>query len=86
MLKTSALTEVALEEAVFELLKRRGPLCSSQIAVELGVPLREIDKALKDLQARGVIEPRPDRDKTVHYDKTEIPWGLVRPKLFARRH
>jgi DNA-binding transcriptional ArsR family regulator len=80
---------VDVEAEIFELLKRRGPLCASQIVVRLSLPPKEIDKALKKLEADGIIERRPDRDRSIPYDESETPWGLVRPrwvhKLFTKR-
>ena len=71
---------VDVEEEIFELLKRRGPLCASQIAVWLGLSPRKISAALKKLVGDGVIEPRPDHDRSIPYDdESEMPWGLVRP-------
>lgn len=81
---------VDVETEIFELLKRRGPLCASQIVVRLSLPPKMIDAALKKLEADGIIERRPDRDRSIPYDKeSEMPWGLVRPrwvhKLFDKR-
>lgn len=78
-----------VEAEIFELLKRRGPMCASQIVVRLSLPPREIDEALKKLETDGIIERRPDRDRSIPYDESETPWGLVRPrwvhKLFTKR-
>jgi len=59
---------------VFSLLKKVGPLCPSQISVELGLGLKEVNSALKALQERGLVELRPDRDMTKEGD--EAAWGL----------
>jgi hypothetical protein len=59
---------------VFSLLKKVGPLCPSQISVELGLPLKEIETALKILEMRGTVDLRPDRDMTKQGD--EAAWGL----------
>jgi Mn-dependent DtxR family transcriptional regulator len=68
-----------LGDVIFDLLKRRGPLCASQMAVELGVSLKHLDPALKNLQAEGSIELRPDRDRALPHDEAETPWGLPVP-------
>ena len=66
---------------VFTLLKRKGPLCSSQIGFELGLPIRYVVTALNDLEKDSVVQQRPDRDEALRdVDDTQIPWGL--PPLF----
>lgn len=75
---------VEIRDHVFSLLKSRGPLCASQISVEMGLPLKGVRTALKDLQAEGLVAPRPDRDKSVTYSEIEMPWGVSRPSLFRR--
>lgn len=72
-------SSVDVGEEIFNLLKRLGPLCASQIAVEIGLSLKKIKPILEQLRAEGVIEPRPDRDRSMPYDESEIPWGLSRP-------
>jgi Mn-dependent DtxR family transcriptional regulator len=66
-------------EEIFNILKRRGPLCASQVAVEVGRSLKNVTTALEELRNEGLVEPRPDRDGSVPYDKYETPWGLSRP-------
>jgi hypothetical protein len=61
---------------IFELLKRKGPLCPSQISVELLVPLREVTAALRLLHERRAIEPRHDNRLTQDFDDDCSPWGL----------
>jgi transcription initiation factor IIE alpha subunit len=63
-----------LDEQVFELLKRRGPLCESQLSTELLIGSREIDGALQRLKEAGVVELRPDRDES--FKECEQPWGV----------
>jgi len=71
-----------MNEEVFNLLKRRGPLCASQIAVEVGWSLKNVKVALNELRQEGVVEPRPDRDRSVLYGQSEVPWGLAWPSWF----
>jgi predicted ArsR family transcriptional regulator len=86
MVRRGALSEsVDLGEEVFNLLKRRGPLCASQIAVEIGISLKNLELVLDQLHAEGAIEPRPDHDRSLLSDKSEEPWGLPRPSLFRRK-
>ena len=73
-----------VQSEIFELLKRSGPLCASQIAVKLGRPLKSVRPVLDELRTAGLVEPRPDRDPEINYDEDEKPWGLSRPR-FARR-
>jgi len=75
---------VDLAEDVFNLLKRRGPLCASQIAVELGQSLRSVGEALHSLKTEQLIEPRPDSNLSFQQED-ETPWGLARPSWFRRR-
>lgn len=60
---------------VFALLRQKGPLCASQISVELLLPIREITEALQILRQRGRVAPRIDRR---HKDVDELCaiWGL----------
>jgi hypothetical protein len=66
--------QIPLPERIFELLKRRGPLCQSQLSSELLTGTREIDRALQELEKLGVAEPRPDRSDYLR--QAEQPWGL----------
>jgi Mn-dependent DtxR family transcriptional regulator len=68
-----------LIERVFELLKRRGPLCQSQLSVHLLASTRDIEKALQQLTQMGIVEHRPDRNPVLR--EIEEPWGLRTPKL-----
>jgi predicted ArsR family transcriptional regulator len=86
MHRGSAARAVDTGEEIFNLLKRRGPLCASQIAVEVGVSLRNLEPVLHRLQTDGVIELRPDRDRSLPYDESEKPWGLIRPSWLRRAH
>jgi predicted ArsR family transcriptional regulator len=78
------LTPVSIQEDIFNLLKRRGPLCASQIAVDLGRSLRKIREFLEEMKAEGVVELRPDRDRSMPYDENETPWGLKRPSWLRK--
>lgn len=86
MHRSSAISAIDSGEEVFDLLKRRGPLCASQIAVEVGLSLRHLEPVLQRLQTDGVIEPRPDRDRSLPYDESEKPWGLTRPSWLRKTH
>ncbi len=77
-------TDSRISEEVFNLLKRRGPLCASQIAVEVGRSLRNVTATLDELRQEGVIEPRPDRDRSVPSGEYETPWGLAWPSWFRK--
>lgn len=68
-----------LIDRVFELLKRRGPLCQSQISAYLLTGTRHVDQALEELKRMGVVEPRPDHDPTLR--DIEKPWGLSKPRI-----
>jgi DNA-binding transcriptional ArsR family regulator len=70
-------------DLIFELLKRKGPLCASQISVELLVPLREVVGGLTALKEDGLVEPRAD-ESCNEADEVTSPYGLTR-KLVARR-
>jgi DNA-binding transcriptional ArsR family regulator len=70
-------------DQIFELLKRKGPLCASQISVELLVPLRDVVRGLTVLKEEGLVEPRSD-DPGSSADDVTSPYGLIR-KLVARR-
>ena len=76
---------VELTEDVFNLLKRRGPLCASQIAVELGQSLRSVAEALHSLKDARIIEPRPDSN-ILFQQEEETPWGLARPSWLKRQN
>ena len=65
-----------IPDQVFDLLKRRGPLCQSQLSAELMVGARKIDAVLRQLETEGVVEPRPDRHQV---NQIEQPWGLPKP-------
>jgi Mn-dependent DtxR family transcriptional regulator len=65
-------------DGIFDLLKRKGPLCASQISVELFLPVRKVMGGLVELQREGLVELRPDRDETKNRDEELMPWGLSR--------
>jgi len=77
---------VVTEDRIFELLKRSGPLCMSQIAVDLGLPFKKVKSALEGLSQEGLVERRPDKDREIEYDEQEVPWGLSRPSFANRSH
>jgi predicted transcriptional regulator len=65
-------------DGIFDLLKRKGPLCASQISVELFLPVRKVMSGLVELEREGIVELRPDRDETKNIDEELTPWGLSR--------
>ena len=67
-----------LLEEIFDLLKRRGPLCVSQISVELLLPPKKVKDGLNNLKKRGLVALRPDRDAALNNDDDLKPWGLTR--------
>lgn len=83
MLTEMPVAAIDLKEDVFNLLKQRGPLCISQMVVELGQPPRLVHEALQSLKAAGLVELRPDRNESLNGDDT--PWGLSRPSWLRRR-
>lgn len=85
MISRSLSESADLGEEVFNLLKRRGPLCASQLSVEIGVSLKKLEPIFELLHSEGSIEPRPDHDRSLLYEKSEEPWGLPRPSLFRRK-
>jgi predicted ArsR family transcriptional regulator len=85
MPSSSVASAVDISHEIFELLKRTGPLCASQIAVDLRAPLKKIRPVLEQLKQEGVVELRPDRDLNVPYESDETPWGLSRPTWLPRR-
>lgn len=66
-------------EDVFELLKRHGALCASQLSVELLTSPRTVHKALAELKRLDVVEQRRDRDEGLNQPEDEIPWAIRRP-------
>jgi len=84
MVTSMVVTSAKTEDQIFELLKRTGPLCMSQIAVDLGISLKSVRVALDALNRERLVEPRPDKDRKLAYDEQEVPWGLSRP-AFANR-
>lgn len=64
-----------LEKEVVGLLLDQGPLCPSQISVELVISLKMVNQLLGSLESRGIVKRRPDRDKKLSVDPTQIPWG-----------
>ena len=67
---------VELADRVFEILKRRGPMCESQLSAELVVGLKSIATSLEQLEREGIVERRPDHDQAID---TETAWGLRKP-------
>ena len=70
----NSMSGAALE--VFNLLKRRGPLCPCQISVELFMSPRDVINALGELFTCRLASPRPDRNKKFSFDESEKAWGL----------
>ena len=63
-----------LAEEIFEVLKRKGPQCQSQLSAELLVGAKEIEAALKELKESGAVETRPEH--RAYLRDVEQPWGL----------
>ena len=61
-------------DLIFELLKRRGPLCQSQLSTELLVSTHRIEKALRDLEKDDLVEVRPEH--RAYLKAAELPWGI----------
>ena len=70
-------------DSIFELLKRKGPLCASQISVDLVLPLREVVSGLTALIEEGLVERRANESAN-NVDDVTLPYGVTR-KLVARR-
>ena len=68
-----------LMDEVFNLLKRLGPLCASQLSAEVGVKVSVIERELLRLVELGLVEQRADKDTTREYSEPEKPWGIRRP-------
>ena len=79
-LSSSAAATPVLDETiedVFKLLRRKGPLCVSQISIDLHVSGKTVKAALANLKERGIVEVRPDANKTQDSDEALEPWGLA---------
>jgi len=66
-----------VEERIYDLLKRKGPLCASQISVDLLLPLREVNGGLQRLEGLGAVELKLEPDTAVK-DRIQAPWRLAR--------
>lgn len=64
-------------DEIFKLIRSDGPLCASQISVEILLPLKQVMIALEELKRRGIVELRPDRNRGFHAEQETSPWGLV---------
>ena len=67
-----------IAEIIISLLMERGPLCASQLSVETGIPIRQIQMELQTLESQGVAQKSPDRDKERDYSGSEHPWSIKR--------
>jgi predicted ArsR family transcriptional regulator len=65
------------QQDIFQLLKQNGPMCASQLSVELLVPLREVNNSLIELKKNRIVERRSDHDNIRKYSSEEQPWGLA---------
>ncbi|HEX9733205.1 MAG TPA: ArsR family transcriptional regulator [Thermoanaerobaculia bacterium] len=68
----------AIADDVFRLLKTLGPLCTSQLAAELGLSIKKIKSGLSVLEDQDLVQQSPDRDPHRTFSETEIPWSLRR--------
>ena len=71
------LNSAEVEEQIYDLLKRKGPLCASQIVVDLNFSLRQVVDGLNSLKDMGLVERRAGHDKDVE-DEVQLPWRLTR--------
>jgi hypothetical protein len=78
-----AYSDAQLAGRVFETLKRQGPLCESQLSVELLEGPGPILLALRELSGTGLVEKRPDENP--RYQSAEVPWGLKRPRFLFKK-
>ena len=67
-----------VEEQIYDLLKRKGPLCASQISADLILSLGKVQSGLEKLEGLGLVELKVGHDKTCGEDKIQAPWRLVR--------
>ena len=63
-----------LAEDIFDILKRRGPQCQSQLSAELLIGAKEIEIALNELKGKGAVEVRPEHLPWLR--EVEQPWGV----------
>jgi Mn-dependent DtxR family transcriptional regulator len=71
------LNSTEVEEQIYDLLKRKGPLCASQIVADLDLSLGQVVTGLKKLENMGHVELKIGHDKDVE-NKTQLPWRIVR--------
>lgn len=80
--KTAAVSSETID-SIFELLKRQGPLCASQISIDLVIPLREVVGGLIALTEEGLVERRVNEPANKADDVT-APYGVT-TRVVARR-
>lgn len=70
----------ATANKVFTELQRSGPLCASQISVNLALRITKVNTALNDLWAQGIVElstnPNHPVDAQLTEGAYEDPWRI----------
>jgi hypothetical protein len=65
-------------------LRRLGPECLSQLAVECGVSNARVENILMGMAAGGLVSRRPHEDEGMDYSPDEARWGLATLRHPAR--
>ena len=71
-----------LSDQIYELLRKSGPHCATELSLLTGMPLDEIWKLLSQMQEEGLIEEKPEGARDVADYR---PWRLARKRVFPRR-
>lgn len=58
-------------------LRRLGPECLSQLAVEFAISNKQLLAVLLDLELQGLVSRRTHEDSDVVYKDDEVRWGLA---------
>lgn len=64
---------------VFSLLRKNGPLCTSQISAVLLLSLTQVTEIVEELRNRKIIRPhseRPNKSDRV-IEPNQIPWKAI---------
>ena len=73
--------ENEVEDSVFNVLRKQGVLCPSQITVHAGYSIKQIKKALTALLNEKLIEERPDLGEAQEGSVHEMAYGISRGKF-----
>jgi DNA-binding IclR family transcriptional regulator len=68
-----------------DLLATRGPLTSEQLAEEIGVSHRQVNRLLLELRRAGWVEPAPERRGIRLYHQLTDRHGAVKSKSVPKR-